>query len=103
MGLNLRKVEIRQLLQSDEDIALFLDEAYQEGGSELFMNCLEIIVREVGMSIISEKSGLGKESLYKTLRPGKKPRFEIMVKILDSLGLTYTIKVKAKESIDPQL
>lgn len=58
MGLNLRKVEIRQLLQSDEDIALFLDEAYQEGGSELFMNCLEIIVREVGMSIISKNLAL---------------------------------------------
>lgn len=98
MGLNLRKLGIRELLQSDQDVALFLDEAYQEGGSDLFMKCLELVAREVGMNVISEKSGLGKESLYKTLRPGKKPRFDTMVKILDSLGLTFTVQVKKKES-----
>ncbi len=98
MGLSLRKFEMRELLQSDQDIALFLDEAYQEGGSELFMKCLELVARDVGMNVISEKSGLGKESLYKTLRPGKKPRFDTIVKILDSLGLTVTVQVKSKES-----
>jgi probable addiction module antidote protein len=100
MNIELRKFQAREFLQTEQDVAEFLDLAYREGGSPLFMKALELVSREVGINLISERSGLGKESLYKTLRPGKKPRFDTMVKILDSIGLTFTIQVKSKRSVE---
>lgn len=97
MSVQLRKFEVREILKTEQDVATFLDEAFQEGGSQLLMKCLDLVTREVGMNVISDRSGLGKESLYKTLRPGKKPRFDTMVKILDSLGLTFTVQVRQQQ------
>jgi probable addiction module antidote protein len=102
MNIELRKFQAREFLQTEQDVAEFLDLAYREGGPPLFMKALELVSREVGINLISERSGLGKESLYKTLRPGKKPRFDTMVKILDSIGLTFTIQVKPKERVVEQ-
>ncbi len=39
------------------------------------------------MSQIAKDTGLGRESLYKTFHTGVKPRFDTIVKVLDSLGI----------------
>ena len=36
---------------------------------------------------LAESTGLGRESLYKTLRPGAKPRYETIAKILAGLNV----------------
>lgn len=42
--------------------------------------------------MVAEKSGLGRESLYKSLRSGSKLRFETTQKIVAALGLKLTIE-----------
>jgi len=39
------------------------------------------------MSQIAKDTGLGRESLYKTFSDGAKPRFETVMKVLDSFGV----------------
>jgi len=51
------------------------------------------------MTRVAEATGLGRESLYKTLRPGSKPGFATVSKLLGALGVSFKIaptKVAAK-------
>jgi probable addiction module antidote protein len=38
-----------------------------------------------------KKAGLGRESLYKALAPGAKPRYETVRKLVDALGVKLTV------------
>ena len=44
-----------------------------------------------GMAKLALESGLGRESLYKALRPGSKPRYETIAKILAALDVKMQI------------
>jgi probable addiction module antidote protein len=37
--------------------------------------------------MIAKESGLGRESLYKALAPGAKPRFDTVLKVIRALGV----------------
>ena len=39
------------------------------------------------MSAIAESTGLGRESLYKAMTPGAKPRYDTVMKLLRGLGI----------------
>jgi probable addiction module antidote protein len=43
-----------------------------------------------GMAQVAKDAGLGRESLYKTLTPGAKPRFETVMKAAGALGVKFT-------------
>jgi probable addiction module antidote protein len=49
------------------------------------------VVKAGGMSAIAERAGLGRESLYKALTPGAKPRYDTVLKVLHSLGVKLTV------------
>ncbi|HIP52002.1 MAG TPA: putative addiction module antidote protein, partial [Campylobacterales bacterium] len=40
-----------------------------------------------GMTQIAKDTGLGRESLYKTFHTGAKPKFDTIVKVLNSFGI----------------
>jgi probable addiction module antidote protein len=43
---------------------------------------------------VAKIAGLGRESLYKTLKPGAQPRFETVKKLIDALGVKLEIPQK---------
>ena len=45
------------------------------------------IARTKGMSQIAKDTGLGRESLYKTLSPTGNPEFATVLKVMEALGL----------------
>ena len=47
------------------------------------------IARARGMSQIAKETGLGRESLYKALSPGAKPRFDTVLKVAKALGVKF--------------
>jgi probable addiction module antidote protein len=44
------------------------------------------------MAQIAKETGLGRESLYKALAPGAKPRFDTVLKVARALGVKLTAK-----------
>jgi probable addiction module antidote protein len=44
------------------------------------------------MSEIAEATGLGRESLYKSLRADAQPRFDTVQRVLAALGLKLTVE-----------
>jgi probable addiction module antidote protein len=51
---------------------------------------LSDIARAKGMAQVAKDAGLGRESLYKALAPGAKPRFETVMKVARALGVKFT-------------
>jgi len=53
----------------------------------VFLSAIGHVAKARGMSEIAKKSGLGRESLYKAFSPGAKPRYETVLKVLNTLGV----------------
>jgi len=74
-------------LDSEEMIAQYLTQVMLEGDADEMIDAIGHVARARGMALIAKESGLGRESIYKALRPGSKPRFETIIKVLRSLGI----------------
>jgi probable addiction module antidote protein len=85
--LDLAPFEASDYLDNEEVIAEYLTLALEDPDPDAFLVAVRDIAKARGMATIAEKSGLGRESLYKTLRPGAQPRFETMRRLLDALGV----------------
>lgn len=60
-----------EYLQTEEDIAAYLDAVLGEDDPALVAHALGVIARVKGMSQIARETGFGRESLYKALCGGK--------------------------------
>lgn len=74
-------------LDNDEVIAEYLNLALASGDSDLFLSAIGDIAKAKGMVKIAHNTGLGRESLYKALSAGAKPRFDTVFKVLHALGV----------------
>lgn len=74
-------------LQSDEEMAAYLEAALEEGDAALFAAALGDIARAKGMSQLVRETGLGRESLYKALSPTGNPEFATILRVVEALGL----------------
>ena len=74
-------------LETQEDIVLYLEAAFEDGDPGLIAAALGDIARAKGMMKIAAKAGLGRESLYKALSPDGNPEFATVLKVMRALGL----------------
>ena len=77
MSEKLIPFDMAALLSSDEAITEYLSQVLADGDTEEIIRALGHIARARGMTQIATESGLGRESLYKALSPGAKPRFDL--------------------------
>ncbi|MDB5768301.1 MAG: hypothetical protein JWQ61_3115 [Collimonas fungivorans] len=80
-----------EFLDNDEVIAAYLTEALTDNNPDVFIAALGDVAKARGMSQIAKDARLGRESLYKALAPGAKPRFETIAKLINSLGVRIAI------------
>lgn len=78
-------------LDDDEVIAEYLTAALEDGNPDVFLAAVGNVAKARGMSSIAESTGLGRESLYKAMAPGAKPRYDTILKVLHSLGVKLTV------------
>lgn len=74
-------------LESQADMAAYLEAALEEGDPALVAAALGDIARAKGMSQLARDTGLGRESLYKALSPTGNPEFATVMKVVAALGL----------------
>ncbi len=77
-------------LGDDNAIAEYLTAILEAGDSDLLLVALRDVARARGMAQVATDSGLGRESLYKALAPGAKPRFDTVIKVARALGVNFT-------------
>ena len=74
-------------LDTEEDMAAYLEAALEDGDPTLVAAALGDIARAKGMTQVAREAGLGRESLYKELSPAGNPEFATILKVVAALGL----------------
>ncbi|MFZ1239631.1 MAG: addiction module antidote protein [Anaerolineae bacterium] len=79
-------------LETEVDMAAYLDAALAEGDPALVVAAIGDIARVKGMSQIARDAGLGRESLYKALSSTGNPEFGTILKMVQALGLQFRVQ-----------
>lgn len=79
--------DMADYLDSDEAVAEYLTQVLADGDSAELVRALGHIAKARGMAQIAKDSGLGRESLYKALRPDAQPRFDTVLRVCAALGV----------------
>lgn len=82
-----RTYDVVEFLRSEEDLHAYLDAALEEDDPALFAAALGDIARARGMTKLARDTGLGRESLYKTLSAEGNPELATVFKVLRAMGL----------------
>jgi probable addiction module antidote protein len=88
--LKLVPFDAARYLDDDKAIAEYMTAALETNDPELLLLALNDVARAKGMAQVAKDAGLGRESLYKALAPGAKPRFETVMKVARALGVKFT-------------
>jgi probable addiction module antidote protein len=78
-------------LRTPEDVAAYLEAAFEDGDPAVAANALGTVARAQGMIKIARRTGLGRQSLYKSLSPDGHPEFATVLKVVNALGFKLTI------------
>ncbi|NOT48495.1 MAG: putative addiction module antidote protein, partial [Acidobacteria bacterium] len=61
--------------------------ALEDANPEVFLRAIADVAKARGMSQLAKDAGVGRESLYKALAPGAKPRYDTVLKLMRALGV----------------
>ena len=79
-------------LNDEETIAEYLTAALEDENPDVFLSAVGNVAKARGMTQIAEMTGLGRESLYKAMAPGAKPRYDTVLRVLNSLGVKVSVR-----------
>ena len=85
--LKLVPFDAAKYLTDEDAIAEYMSAVLEEDDMDLLLLALGDVARARGMSLVAKETGLGRESLYKALAPGAKPRFDTVVRVARALGV----------------
>jgi probable addiction module antidote protein len=74
-------------LNNEKVIAEYLNAALEDENPNVFLIAVSDIAKARGMAQLAKDTGLGRESLYKALAPGAKPRYDTVLKLMRALGV----------------
>lgn len=79
-------------LETEADMAAYLDAALEDGDAAVIVAALGDIARAKGMAQLARETGLGRESLYKALSATGNPEFATILKVVRALGLQFHVQ-----------
>jgi len=89
--LGLAPFDASDYLDSEETIAEYLSAALENPDSDAFLVAVRDVAKARGISTVAANAGLGRESLYKALKPGAQPRFDTVRRLLGALGVKLDV------------
>ena len=78
-------------LKTPDDIAAYLEAAFEDGDAALITHALGVVARSEGMTEVAKQAGLTRASLYKALSADGHPEFATVLKVVQALGLKMTV------------
>ena len=89
--LKLAAFDASDYLDNEEVIAEYLTVALEDPDPDAFLMAVRDVAKVRGIATVASDAGLGRESLYKTLKPGSHPRFDTVRRLLDALGVKLDV------------
>jgi len=84
-------------LRSERDIAAYLETMLADGDARAVPVALRTVADVIGMAALAERTGLSRETLYRTLSEKGNPRLDTMTSILGCFGLRLAVApIRAK-------
>jgi probable addiction module antidote protein len=81
-------------LDNETVVAEFLNFSAQDENPDVLLKALSAVAKARGMAQVAKDSGLGRESLYKALTPGAKPRYETIAAVMRALNVKFEVGVR---------
>jgi probable addiction module antidote protein len=82
-------------LRSDTEIAAYIEAMLEDGDARAVPIALRTVAEAVGgMATLAEKTGLSRETLYRTLSERGNPRLDTLAAILAAFDLRLSVRTK---------
>jgi probable addiction module antidote protein len=95
------KEDLLKALQDDKEAAAYLDAALEADDYAAFLVALRNVAEaQEGVAVLSQKTGLNRESLYRTLSEKGNPVLSSLTKVLQALGYRLSITHMAETAQD---
>ena len=94
---NFTPFDAADYLDNEETIAEYLNAALEDENPNMFLVAIKDVARARGMTQLAKDTGLGRESLYKSLSDGAKPRYDTLLKIMRALNIQLVAQPLSKE------
>lgn len=80
-------------IRNEKELALFLQELFADGDVRMIPSGLRTAADVLGgMAALAEKTGLSRETLYRTLSHKGNPRLDTLAAILAAFGLRLSVQ-----------
>ena len=79
--------DVAEWLPDEAAAAEYLTVVMEENDPAALAKALGTIARARGMTEIAAKAGIGREALYKALRDGASPRYDMISRVFQALGV----------------
>jgi probable addiction module antidote protein len=97
--LELAPFDASDYLDNEVTIAEYLSVALEDPDPDAFLTAVRDVAKARGIANVAARAGLGRESMYKTLSPGAKPRFETVRRLLAALDVRIDVSVLSKRHV----
>ena len=87
MTLETTPYDSADYLDSPDDIAAYLEAAFEDGDPTLITHALGVVARAKGMSQLAKDAGVTREALYKALTANGDPKLSTFVGVMKALGM----------------
>ncbi len=91
MTLKTAPWDTAEILQSPEDIANYLEAAFEDGDGVTIRRALSAVARAHGMTALASSTGIGRETLYSALGENGNPTLDTLLAIIKALGVKLSI------------
>jgi len=94
MAIRLKNYGAADHLHDPEEMAAYLEASLIEsdGDVSFVAKALGDIARAKGMADIANETGLGRESLYKSLSADGNPQLDTILRVAKALGLEFSVR-----------
>lgn len=86
-ALGVEPFDAADYLANGRAIAEYLSAALEDPNPDMFLTAVKTAARAHGMAQLAKDTGMGRESLYKALASGAKPRYDTLLKVTRALGV----------------
>lgn len=91
MALKTFRWDAAEHLETEEDIAMYLDAAFETGDPEDVVHALGVVARARGMTEIARQAGISRGSLYKAIGEDGNPTLTTLMAVMKALGARLAV------------
>lgn len=101
MATKITKWDVAEHLRTDQDVAAYLEAAFDDGDPRVIAHALGNVARARGVAKVAAETGLSRAGLYKALHADGDPRLTTLMGALRSLGMTISVRpAKSNQEAD---